>query len=358
MTRGVLFAGGGTGGPVTPLLAVASQMLQTDATIHPVWAGTDTGPERELVEPYGFPYFAIPIAKLPRYLSMQLITAPFDYLRARRTARDIMKTIRPRVVISAGGFTAVPVVHAANAFGIPCISHQLDCVPGLSNRLIARQSRFVTTSFEYSDRPFGRGVESHAIPTPTRFGRSDLPTREEACAFFHLNPARPVLFVTGGGTGAIALNRAIEALAEDLLTDMQIIHLTGKGKNSHFSVQQDGYVRSDFFTSEMMTAYAAADLVVSRAGIGAIAELAACAKPVILVPLPDSPQEANARALEDAVRVIEQEGKRAWIDFLGFTIRDLMANDDDRRQLGESLYDAFPTDRGETLADIAFRLMK
>jgi UDP-N-acetylglucosamine--N-acetylmuramyl-(pentapeptide) pyrophosphoryl-undecaprenol N-acetylglucosamine transferase len=357
MTRSVLFAGGGSGGPVTPLLAVASQMLKMDPEIHPVWAGTDTGPERDLVEPYGFPYFAIPIAKLPRYLTTQLLTAPFDYFRARRTARDIMRNIRPSVVISAGGFTAVPVVHAANAFGVPCISHQLDCVPGLSNRLIARHSRIVSTSFEYSDEPFGRDVISTPIPTPTRFGRNDLPSHEEACAFFHLDPLRITLFVTGGGTGAISLNRAMEELAEGLLPDMQIIHLTGKGKNTRVSINDKGYIRAEFFTKEMIFAYAAADLVVSRAGIGAIAELAACAKPVILIPLPDSPQEANAGALNEAVRIVEQEGKRAWIDFLGYSIRDLIENASERVSLGEALYSAFPTDRGEALAEMAFRLM-
>ncbi len=264
MSRSVIFAGGGTAGPVTPLLAVADAMKRRNPELRIAWAGTETGPERDLVEPYGYPYFAIPVAKLPRYVSLRLLTAPFDFYRARRTARDMMVSIHPNVVVSAGGFTAVPVVRAANAYRIPCVSHQLDCIPGLSNLLVARKSRYVTTSFAYSDNPFGRGVASYPIPTPTRFGLEDLPMRADACQYFNLDPSKKVLFVTGGGTGALAINRAMWKIAPGLPDDVQVIHLTGKGKKERTSVDREGYIIEEFFTDEMMTAYAAADLVVSR----------------------------------------------------------------------------------------------
>ena len=105
----------------------------------------------------------------------------------------------------------------------------------------------------------------------------------------------------GGGTGAQALNRAMDRIVPALLPEIQVIHLTGKGKDEGAPVNDPGYVRAEFFTDEMPMAYAAADLVVSRAGIGAISELAATMKAAILVPLPDSPQAANAEALGDAV---------------------------------------------------------
>jgi UDP-N-acetylglucosamine--N-acetylmuramyl-(pentapeptide) pyrophosphoryl-undecaprenol N-acetylglucosamine transferase len=356
MKRSIVFAGGGTIGPVAPLLAVAEEMLKNQPDLSVVWAGTDSGPERDLVEPYGFPFFEIPVAKLPRYVSKKLLTAPFDFFRARHAARNLMRTVLPSVVVSAGGFTAVPIVRAAYAFHIPSISHQLDCLPGLSNRLIARKSRYVTTSFAYSDNPFGKDVVSYPIPTPTRFRGEDLPAREDALRAFGLDPTKKTVFVMGGGTGAEALNRAMARIAPSLLPEIQIIHLTGRGKGGGIGIEDPGYVRSEFFTDEIVSAYAAADLVVSRAGIGAISELAATKKAAILIPLPDSPQIANAEALDDAVVTILQDDGD-WLDRLDGTIIDLLRNDDERTRLGRTLNEAFPTDRGQTLAQLAMSVM-
>ena len=135
-----LFAGGGTLGPVTPLLSVAARLrgLQPDGRF--VWAGTDNGPERELIEAAGIHFLTVPVAKLPRYASMQLFTSPVSFLRARFVASRIIAQYHPDAVISAGGFTAVPVVSVA-AGHVPCIAHQLDFQTGLSNRLVAPQGR-------------------------------------------------------------------------------------------------------------------------------------------------------------------------------------------------------------------------
>jgi len=356
MKKSVVFAGGGTIGPVAPLLAVAEEMVRCDPEIRIVWAGTDAGPERDLIEPYGYPYFSVPVAKLPRYLSLKLLTAPFDFLRARRAARAIVRTALPGAVVSAGGFTAVPIVRAAFAFNIPAISHQLDCVPGLSNRLIAHKSRYVTTSFAYSDNPFGKNIISYPIPTPTRFSVDALPARDEACRYFGLDPGKKVVLVMGGGTGAQALNRAMDRIVPALVPEIQVIHLTGKGKSNGSLMSDPGYVRAEFLTDEMPMAYAAADLVVSRAGIGAISELAATMKAVVLVPLPDSPQAANAEALGDAVRVIDQSSER-WLDDLDGVIIDLLKDDNARSELGVLLNEVFPTDRGQTLAQLVMSVM-
>lgn len=356
MKRGVLFAGGGTLGPVVPLLAVAARIREADSDIPLFWAGTDLGPERELVESNGIRFFTVPVAKLPRYVSSKLLTLPFDYIRARNMSGLLLQDLFPRVVVSAGGFTAVPVVREAVDRGIPCISHQLDYKPGLSNRIIAHQCRYVTTSFSYARSPFHADVTMYQIPTPSRFSKSDLPTRESACRYFAFDPSNLVLFITGGGTGAAGLNKAIGMIKGALPSDLQILHLTGKGKTPAVIPERPGYVMREFLSDEMITAYAAADIILSRAGVGAISELAALSKPSILVPYPDSPQIANAKALKDAVRVVDSS-TGGWIERLESEIVHLIEDESERIALGKNLHDTFQTDKGEALANLILSVM-
>ncbi|MFA5129494.1 MAG: glycosyltransferase [Patescibacteria group bacterium] len=354
--KSILFAGGGTLGPVTPLLAVADRLREMNPEFEFVWAGTEEGPERSLVESKGITFYSIPVAKLPRYLSRRTLTLPFDLIRAYREADALIAAYVPRVVITAGGFTAVPIVRQAYIRGVPCISHQLDATPGLSNRLVARQSRYVTTSFAYTSSPFNARVVTYQAPTPVRYTADDLPSREAACEYFGLDASRPVLFIVGGGTGAIALNEAMWEIEPALPQDLQIIHLTGKGKLQEYDTERNGFILTEFLTDGMLPALAAADLIVSRAGIGAISEFASLSKPAVLVPMPDSPQLRNAEELRACTMVIRQD-EPDWKHRLCDTISVLISDPSIRQRLGSSLHDTFPTDRGDVLANLAMSVM-
>jgi UDP-N-acetylglucosamine--N-acetylmuramyl-(pentapeptide) pyrophosphoryl-undecaprenol N-acetylglucosamine transferase len=356
MRRTILFAGGGTLGPVTPLLAVAARLREAQPEWRFAWVGTDDGPERELVQDFGMGFLSIQTARLPRYLSKELFMAPFDYLRARRDASRMVDLIAPSLVISAGGYTAVPIMQEAAGRELPCIAHQLDYVPGLSNRMAAKHCRYVTTSFEYHYAPFGPKVVTYHIPTPARFSLDDLPSRSFACKNFGFDPERPVILVTGGGTGAKSLNEAFYAIRGRLPSDVQILHLTGKGKADGIIAETPSYIVNEFLSDDMNLAFAAADVVVSRAGVGAISELAALKKASILVPLPNSPQEQNARALHQAVRVVPQHGPGFGQHLLG-TIIETLHDERERKRLGEALHHAFPTDRGQALANLALSVL-
>lgn len=348
----ILFAGGGTLGPVAPLLAVLHRLKEADASLRFVWAGTDSGPEQEIIEQEGIPFVAIPIAKLPRYLSSQLLTLPFSYGQARRMSRKLLDAFHPKLVLSAGGFTAVPVVQEAYQRRIPCISHQLDVEPGLSNRMIARYSRYVTTSFSYAHSPFPVGTNSYVIPTPSRFRLDDMPTREASCRAFGFDAQRPVVLVTGGGTGALPLNEAIAHIRKRLPSSCQVLHLTGRGKSTNIVSDGPGYIVLPFLSDDMRTAYAAADIVVSRAGMGALSELSALRKAAVLVPLPHSPQEANAHALRDSVLTVLQD-RDGWMEQMRAHIEMLLRDGALRQRMGIALSDALPTDDGSALANLA-----
>lgn len=172
----------------------------------------------------------------------------------------------------------------------------------------------------------------------------------------------------------------MNSMHEWFSTHVQVLHLTGSGKSSgmegrrwkrhahhhvgahmpmgHFQASTMGspYVIAEFLGDEMPLAYAAADIVVSRAGVGAIAELAALQKPTILVPLPNSPQEANVHALGDSVRVVTQS-TGDFADHLLWSIESLLDEDEERKRLGLALHDAFPTDQGEALANLALSVL-
>lgn len=345
MKQTVLFAGGGTLGPVTPLLAVLRRMKEWRRDLNFAWVGTFLGPERALVEADGVAFFAINEAKIPRYLSLKLLSWPLDYFRARLAAAKLVKKISPSLVVSVGGFSSVPVMRAAQAMKIPCAIHQLDAEVGLANKAVASLCRLVSTSFKYDVQPFA-GVASEQVAIPSRFAGITIPSKAEAAHFFGLETHVPIVFFVGGGTGAAALNNAVDHHLEKILKLAQVIHLTGKGKMGS-EQKADGYVRREFFDEgQMLNAYAAADLVVSRAGMGAITDLIALKKPAILVPIPHSHQESNADKT-DFVIVRQVEG---FEDRLVDKIASLLNSEVQLRRLIDAGHSSIKVDDGSALA--------
>lgn len=333
-----------------PLLAVARSLKEMKPDVKLFWIGTPTGPERPLVEAQGIPFQSIPVVKWPRYPSVRWLTFPFDWAHARVLAKKAIETIAPEAVVTAGGFTAVPVVFAAAKLGIPCFTHQLDLVPGLSNRRIAHLCESVTTSFEYERPPFGDRVNDERIATPSFFAYEALPTRDEACKTFGLDPKRPVVLLFGGGTGAQALNDAISETRDAWLSFTQIIHATGIGKTTK-GAPSAGYAVKPFLSKDMADAYVAADLVVCRAGMGTLADLTAMKKAAILVPMPQSHQEANARAFEErGAAVVVHQDTKTFAEDLVSTARLLLKDEAERKAMAERAQTLLPTDDGAALA--------
>ncbi len=354
----IAFVGGGTLGPVTPLLAVARVISRQDRKMRFVWFGTPDGPEKAVVGAEGYTFVAIPVAKLSRNLGLELFSFPFDLLRAHREARRVLLQYRPSIIVGAGGFTQVPVMREASKLGIPCAIHQLDVVPGLSNRLVAKQCQSVTTSFTYTHSPFGR-VSFTNIATPVRFSSSNLPSREDACQHFGFDPKMPVVLVVGGGTGAQAINRAISESLDQWMRFTQILHVTGKGKAETSVVQNASYVQIEFLDAEGMSmAYGAADVVVTRAGIGALSEMASLSKVAVIVPIPDNQQEANARAFfEGKAGVYVEQSQEKFSAKLIHTVKQLLVDKKYSSQMSETVHVFFPTDDGSALAERILKLI-
>lgn len=287
-----VFTGGGTLGSVTPLLAVAERLRELAPGLEAHWIGTASGPEAALVREAGMAFHGIAAGRLHRYATWR---QPGDLWRVAHgffQAFFLLGRLRPQVVASAGGFVAVPVVWAAWLRRIPVHVHQLDLRPGLANRLSTPFARSLSVSFEKSINDYRR---PRPVLTGTPIRRAMLTgSAEEGRRIFGLDSGRPVVLVTGGGTGAARLNGLVRAAAPRLCRNVQILHLTGKGKTVPWPDAPTGYRQLEFVTADMRHAYAVADLVVTRAGIGALTELAALGKPSIVVPIAGTHQEENA----------------------------------------------------------------
>lgn len=343
----ILCTGGGTLGPVTPLIAAMRIVHAMRPDITFAWAGTVDGPEKELISREGIPFYAIPTAKIPRYPSIKWLTFPFVYFLALREAARVLNVVQPSLVIGAGGFTQVPLMKEAKKRSVPCMIHQLDKLPTVSNLHVSKLCTKITTTFAYEKSPFS-GVSTERIPTPCRFASAILPEKTKALEYFGFAQENRVILIIGGGTGAQAINRAIDMVKEEVLELACVIHVTGKGKREKRYSTSRYAVYEQFNEQEMLLAYAASDIVVSRAGMGALTELAAVAKPSILVPIPQSHQEANVHAVQDAVISLSQLD---IVSSLPNILRHVLIDAKRLRSLGMSLHAALPTDDGTVLAE-------
>jgi len=340
----VLLTGGGSGGPTTPLLALAHTLRQRPA-LHPefLFLGTPQGPERDLVKKAGIEFHSIPSGKLRRYWDVRNFTDPFRVLLGGLIGWQELRKFRPHVVVSAGSFVSVPVAYAARTLGVPQVLLQMDWRPGLANRLMAPVSQVLASHFPETGsalkladwRQIGPVVRSEIL-------NGDA---ERANAQFGLDPQRPVLLITGGGQGAQGLNQVVSELCELWLSEFQVVHLTGRGHPPCGNWPE--YHAHGFVAEGMGNLLTRADLVISRAGMGIIGELAVLCKDTVLVPLPGTHQEENAAALErsGAVEVVSQVNLDAqwWSGF---------RNRWNSGTLGKRLSHVFPEAGNEAFAEL------
>ncbi len=338
----ILFAGGGTLGPVTPLLAVAEAWKRMDPSVSFAWVGTSDGPEKALVEAVGIRFFALPTARFPRYPSMEWLYLPGQFTRAFFEARRLLREVKPGLVASAGGYTAVPVAWAAYLRRIPIWIHQQDVLPLLSNRLTAWCATLITTAWKRSTHDFPKR-KTVWVGNPVRAAILEGKKKETEW---------PTVLVLGGGTGSAWINGRMSEIGMSLATRANIIHITGIGKSAP-ALESIGrrYRVAEFLADELPEAFATADVVVSRAGMGAMTELAATRKPSILIPIPQSPQEANAQMAKDAGAAVVLSQSTTSSEELGRAIIGLLSDKEKQRLLSDRMGALFPTDVSDTLVE-------
>ena len=277
----VLLTGGGTAGHVTPNIALMPYLKELGLEYS--YMGSYTGIEKTLIEELGVPYTGIDSGKLRRYMSIQNLKDPFHVLRGFQEAERYMKQQRPDVVFSKGGFVAVPVVFAAHKEKIPVVIHESDLSPGLANKLCINKADIACYSFPETEGAMSKAKKSICTGLPVRdeLLKGDRAKGLEFCGF---SDNKPSVMVIGGSLGSVRVNEAVRADLPGLLEKFNVIHLCGKGKVDE-SIDHPGYVQFEYINEELPDLYAAADVLISRAGSNVIHEIVSLKKPSILIPL-------------------------------------------------------------------------
>lgn len=305
----IVLTGGGTAGHVTPNIALLPYLKEAGYEIE--YIGSYTGIEKELIEKEGITYHGISSGKLRRYIDIKNISDPFRVIKGISQAKKLMRTLRPDVVFSKGGFVSVPVVLAAKSYKIPVVIHESDLTPGLANKIAFTGASKVCCNFPETIQYLPEGK---AVLTGSPIRKELLSgNKENALKETGLDGTKPIILILGGSLGSVCINNAVRAILPTLLEKYDVIHMCGKGHLDESLNETKGYVQYEYIGEILADVLAAADLVISRAGANSICEFLSLAKPNLLIPLSkaasrgDQILNANSFEKQGYSLVIEEE---------------------------------------------------
>jgi UDP-N-acetylglucosamine--N-acetylmuramyl-(pentapeptide) pyrophosphoryl-undecaprenol N-acetylglucosamine transferase len=364
----ILISGGGTGGHIFPAIAIAQALKKKVPGCDILFVGAKGKMEMEKVPQAGFPVEGLWISGLQRSLSWKNLLFPFKLIFSMAKAGKIIRRFKPDAVVGVGGYASGPTLKMAARRKIPVVLQEQNSFPGITNKWLAKDADRICVAYDGLERWFpaekiiktGNPVRSEVVNIEGK--------KTEAYEYFELEENRPVVLIVGGSQGARSINESIsEHLSGLVKAGLQLIWQTGKLYNvraqQEISHQVSADIRKRFKVHEFITrmdlAYAAADLVVSRAGAIAISELSAVGKPCLLIPLPtaaEDHQTKNARALADndaAVFLADNDARES----LGDAITGLMANEEKRKSLAKNIKTFAVINSADRIADEILKLI-
>lgn len=350
-TPRILLAGGGSAGHVSPLLATAAQITRRCPEAEILVLGTPQGLEADLVPAAGLELVTIDKVPFPRRPDGAALRFPGRFLGTLREVRGLMRERGIDVVAGFGGYVCPPAYLAAASLRRPLVVHEANRRPGLANRLGALRAKAVLTAFEGSSLPGARRI---GMPMREAIAHLDRAARrDEAVRSMGLDPARPVLLVTGGSLGAQRLNAAVAQAAPTFVdAGAQILHVSGRGKFADLP-ELEGYRVLEYVTA-MEDAYAAADLALTRSGAGTVSELSAVGLPAVLVPLPigNGEQALNGEQVVAAGGALMIPDAELDAERLTAQVLPLLQDGDRLRAMSRAARGFGITDAAEVMADV------
>lgn len=312
----VIIAGGGTGGHIFPAVAIGHALKRMQPNTELLFVGAKGKMEMEKVPLEGFKIMGLDIAGFNRNNMLKNILLPFKLLKSIGDARKIIKDFKPDVVVGVGGYASFPMLNAAQRMGIATLIQEQNSFAGKSNKILGQRAEAVCVAYDNMEQFFPKvKIKMTGNPVRAVIANSTC-TKEEGLTFFGFSHERKTVLIVGGSLGAKSINESVDQFLSKILgEDRQVLWQTGKPyfEQAKKSAAIFGDKVNVFdFIKEMDKAYAAADIVISRAGALAIAELCIVAKPVIFVPYPfaaEDHQTSNAMALvkKDAALMIRDE---------------------------------------------------
>lgn len=303
----IIISAGGTGGHIFPAIATANKLKEMYPEIEFMFVGADGRMEMQKVPAAGYPITGLPVVGFPRKLSFKLFTFLFSLCKSMKRARRLIRDFEPDVAAGFGGFASGPILRVAGKKGIPFLIQEQNSYAGITNRMLSKKAAKICVAYDNMERFFpsqkivytGNPVRSSLFANPI--------DREKACAMLGLDSSKKIVFVTGGSLGARSINDVMFKNVKYFENhDIQLLWQCGslyfKELTNKLGFQVNDHIHLTKFVENMDYAYAAADIVIARAGASTISELSIVGKPTILIPSPnvaEDHQTHNARALSD-----------------------------------------------------------
>lgn len=353
----VAVAGGGTGGHTSPAVAVLEAIRAREPDLAAIWIGKRGGIEERVSASVGVPFAAVAAEGWPRGGGVRRVRVLFRLALGLVQSLWVLARFRPDAVIGVGGYVSLPPLLAARLRGTPIFLHEQNKRLGLANRVAAPAARRVYLSFE-DTLGVPRGARALLTGNPVRAGFRAPPDPAEARARLEFAPDVPLVLVVGGSQGATSINRAVTRLSQQLARDeAQLLWMTGSRDHAQGQAAASAATATVVarpFIDDMVTACAAADLLVCRAGASTTAEIACLGKPALLIPYPhaaDDHQADNARALEAAGAAVVLADAHCGPQTLGEAVRGLLADPDRLAAMGAAARALARPDAADAIAD-------
>ncbi|UCS95676.1 undecaprenyldiphospho-muramoylpentapeptide beta-N-acetylglucosaminyltransferase [Echinicola marina] len=343
-TYRIMISGGGTGGHIYPAIAIANAWSEKHPDSEILFVGAEGKMEMQKVPEAGYAIEGLPVAGLQRRLTLENLSFPFKLWDSINKAKKLIKHFQPHAVVGVGGYASGPLLYVAQGKGIPTLIQEQNSYAGLTNKLLAKKAKAFCVAYDEMDK-FFPADRIHFTGNPVRKDILNLSDKKEkAIAHFGLYPAKPVILVLGGSLGARTINNAVlAAMAHFEKNGYQLLWQTGKfyfeemaGKLKEAGLNS---IHALEFIREMDLAYAAADMVISRAGALSVSELSLVGKPVIFIP---SPNVAEDHQTKNALACVRQEaalmlGDDEAVSGLAGKVDEIMYNKSLQEKLGQNI---------------------
>ncbi|MDY5432943.1 undecaprenyldiphospho-muramoylpentapeptide beta-N-acetylglucosaminyltransferase [Bacteroides pyogenes] len=342
----IIISGGGTGGHIFPAISIANAIMELRPNAKILFVGAEGRMEMQRVPDAGYEIIGLPVAGFDRKHLWKNVGVLFKLVRSQWRARKIIKNFRPQVAVGVGGYASGPTLKTAEMMGVPTLIQEQNSYAGVTNKLLAQKAKKICVAYEGMEK-FFPADKIIMTGNPVRQNLTkDMPLKEDALRSFGLTPGKKTILIVGGSLGAGTFNRTLTAGLEKIRANkgVQFIWQTGKYYYPQVmkTVQEAGEIANlhvTDFIKDMAAAYAAADLVISRAGAGSISEFCLLHKPVILVPSPnvaEDHQTQNALALvnkEAAIYVKDSDAEQKLIETAVIAVN----NERKLRELSENI---------------------
>lgn len=361
----IIISGGGTGGHIFPAISIANAIIELRPNAKILFVGAEGRMEMQRVPDAGYEIIGLPIMGFDRKRPWRNVAVIIKLARSQWKARSIIKNFRPHVAVGVGGYASGPTLKTAGMMGVPTLIQEQNCYAGVTNKLLAQKAKRICVAYDGMERFF---PSDKIIMTgnPVRQNLTkDMPAKEAALRTFNLQPDKKTILIVGGSLGAGTINKTLTAGLATIKENSNVQFIWQTGKYYFPQVMEAVKAAGELpnlhvtdFIKDMAAAYAAADLVISRAGAGSISEFCLLSKPVILVPSPnvaEDHQTKNALALVDkqaAIYVKDSEAETNLLDVALATVSD----DGKLKELSENITKLALADSARIIAQEVIKL--